>query len=121
MSDTRAMQMDAMLLKGRFNSALPFRDSVLDLMKAVRSGCCWTTDEAGQFQVALGVLLLSKLTDDDKAWLDSQVDGLKKVSAILMAAQAGLALDLSSMDLPDESLQREYTLRDLWEESKPNG
>lgn len=71
------------------------------------------TNEGSQFNAAVAaVMQLSE--GDDLARLKDEIDGLSKLNAVLMAAQAGLTVNLEGMREPKNPIG----LIDMWKKIK---
>jgi hypothetical protein len=117
------MEVEASFMSHDWKDDLPFKDNLLAMMRQARGGghMGWLLDnENDQFLAACGAALL-KCSEEDRAWLKSQLDALRKFAAFATASREGIPVDIKGFaeameDVPH--IDREYTLRDLWMSTK---
>lgn len=110
------MSINAQLAKRDVEEAVGLENKIKAAMKAVLRENWMDTNDDSMMRSALAAVLLNvgQDSEDGKTLLRS-MDALRKLSAILTAAQAGLSVNLEHMDMPEEPY---LALIPWWNEAK---
>lgn len=110
------MSINAQLAARDVKEAVGIEDKIKAGMRAVIRENWMDTDDDSMMRAALAAVLMDvgRDSDDGKRILAS-MDSLRKLSAMLTAAQAGLSINLTDDDMPPDNL---LPLIPMWHEAK---
>lgn len=110
------MSINAQLVQAEVAAAVGVENKIKAAMQGVIEKNWMDTDDDSMMRAALAAVLLDVGRDsDDGKRIVASMDSLRKLSALLAAAQAGLSVSLNDDDMPPDNL---LPLIPMWHEAK---
>lgn len=105
--DATTLSIEAQIHASCWDDSKSFLENMKTVMRHAITQACWAISDDDQFKAAVGAIYL-KSKGEDRAWLEEEMDGIKKFNAALNAGAAGLGCGDLLLQCASEAEQRQY-------------